>query len=98
VVTAGLVLAARHIGLAAFFAAAFIFIYLPVIGLEEQHLRKLFPGYEDYARRVPMLWPRGKRVEDGTQFRPDLYWKNQEYKALAGFACAAAWLLWLAGR
>src|ERR1700680_1975660 len=47
-VAAGLAIAARSPGLALLFAAVFIFVYLPVIVLEEQHLRKLFPEYEDY--------------------------------------------------
>src|SRR5260370_170409 len=45
VVAGGLVVASRRWLLAAIFAAAFLLIYLPVIELEEQHLRKLFPEY-----------------------------------------------------
>ena len=33
-------------------------MYLPVVELEEQHLRTLFPDYADYARAVPKLIPR----------------------------------------
>ena len=36
----------------------FLLIYLPVVELEEQHLRSLFPEYDSYARRVPKLLPR----------------------------------------
>src|ERR1022692_3592176 len=44
-VAAGLVIACRSLGLGALFAAVFLFVYLPVIQLEEQHLRRLFPEY-----------------------------------------------------
>src|ERR1700720_1103634 len=44
-VAAGLVLASRSLGLGILFAAVFGLIYLPVIQLEEQHLRSLFPEY-----------------------------------------------------
>jgi protein-S-isoprenylcysteine O-methyltransferase Ste14 len=57
-VAAGLAVAARRWELALLFAAVFLLVYLPVVELEEQHLRKLFPKYEDYARRVPRLIPR----------------------------------------
>src|SRR5438309_9158824 len=57
-VAAGLAIAARSPWLAALFAAVFLFVYLPVIQNEEQHLRKIFPEYAAYADRVPALWPR----------------------------------------
>src|SRR5262245_40875172 len=41
-VAAGLVIAARSAWLGILFAAVFLLIYLPVIELEEQHLRRLF--------------------------------------------------------
>ena len=40
------------------FAAVFLLVYLPAIELEEQYLRELFPEFEQYAARVPMLCPR----------------------------------------
>ena len=52
-VAAGLVAASRSIGLGLLFAAIFGLVYLPVIQLEEQHLRSLFPEYTAYAREVP---------------------------------------------
>ena len=103
VVAAGLALAARQPGLAALFAAVFVGVYLPVVELEEQHLRKLFPQYEEYAARVPWLWPRrpGEGSAGGTacatsRFQWALYRKNQEYNALAGFLAGVAWLAWRA--
>ena len=57
-VAAGFVVASRRWELGVLFAAVFLLIYLPVVELEEQHLRSLFPEYADYAQRVPRLWPR----------------------------------------
>jgi protein-S-isoprenylcysteine O-methyltransferase Ste14 len=96
-VAAGLVLASRSIGLGILFAAVFGLIYLPVIQLEEQHLRRLFPDYADYARRVPALFPNVARASAGpagTGFRAQLYLKNREYEALLGFLAGVALLIW----
>lgn len=95
VIALGMVIAARNIWLAFIFAAVFLLIYLPVIELEEQHLRHLFPGYAAYADQVPALWPRFSASGSG-RFEPRLYWKNQEYQALLGFLASLAWLIWRA--
>ncbi len=52
-VAAGLVIASRNLWLGILFAAVFAFVYLPVIQLEEQHLRSLFPDYAAYAAASP---------------------------------------------
>jgi protein-S-isoprenylcysteine O-methyltransferase Ste14 len=96
-VAAGLVAAARRVELAILFGAVFAFVYLPVIELEEQHLRKLFPSFADYARRVPMLIPRGRRTDGRESFRGRLYLRNEEYNALLGFLVGVAWLVWRVG-
>src|SRR3954467_10277274 len=57
-VALGLTNAARNPVLAVIFALVFLLFYLPVIQLEEQHLRRLFPEYATYADRVPALLPR----------------------------------------
>lgn len=91
-VAAGFVLASRRWELGVLFAAVFLLIYFPVVELEEQHLRSLFPEYADYAKRVPRLWPRiGKSCG---KFRWSLYKRNQEYQALAGFVAGVAVLIW----
>ena len=96
-VAAGFVIASRRWELGVLFAAVFLLIYLPVVELEEQHLRSLFPEYADYAKRVPRLWPAaGKR--GGKRFQWAVYLRNQEYQALAGFLIGAAVLIWLASR
>jgi protein-S-isoprenylcysteine O-methyltransferase Ste14 len=95
-VAAGLVLAARNVWLGALFAAVFLFVYLPVIQLEEQHLRRLFPDYATYADNVPALLPRieAYRGKNANPFRGALYLKNQEYQAAIGFAVGVLFLLW----
>jgi protein-S-isoprenylcysteine O-methyltransferase Ste14 len=92
---AGLVIAALRWELGVLFAAVFLLIYLPVVALEEQHLRKLFPSYDDYARRVPKLFPRFSGT-NSKRFRWSVYRKNQEYQALLGFLAGAAVLVWKA--
>lgn len=92
-VAAGLAIAARSWGLAGLFAVVFVGIYLPVIGLEQQHLVHLFPDYGDYAARVPVLWPRLARADARGAFRWGLYWRNREYQAAAGFLVGVVWLV-----
>jgi protein-S-isoprenylcysteine O-methyltransferase Ste14 len=92
-VAAGLAISARNSWLAALFAAVFLFVYLPVIQNEEQHLRKLFSEYASYAERVPALLP--KFTKSGTGgFRWSLYVKNQEYQAALGLLLGFLFLLW----
>ena len=88
---AGLVIASRRWELGVLFALVFLLIYLPVVELEEQHLRKLFPAYDEYARRVPKLLPRFSGTSS-KRFRWSVYMKNQEYQALLGFLAGAAYL------
>ena len=92
-VAAGLVIASRRWLLAALFAVVFIFIYLPVIELEEQHLRHLFPAFDAYAQRVPALWPRRPALRPNAQFRWVLYVRNREYQALLGWLAGLALLV-----
>jgi protein-S-isoprenylcysteine O-methyltransferase Ste14 len=95
-VAAGLAVSARSIWLAALFAAVFLFVYLPVIQSEEQHLRTLFPEYAAYANRVPALLPRltPSRAENPNPFRASLYLRNQEYQAGLGFLAGMLFLVW----
>jgi protein-S-isoprenylcysteine O-methyltransferase Ste14 len=92
-VAAGLVIASRRWILAAIFAAVFLLVYLPVIELEEQHLRKLFPAYETYARRVPALIPCWRPRGAPGRFLWRRYARNEEYQALAGFVAGALFLI-----
>jgi protein-S-isoprenylcysteine O-methyltransferase Ste14 len=96
-VAAGFVIAARRWELGVLFAAVFLLIYLPVVELEEQHLRSLFPSYADYARRVPKLVPRFSG-SGGKHFQWSQYRRNREYEALAGFLAGVAVLCFKALR
>ena len=95
-VAIGLTVAARNPYLGALFAAVFVLVYLPVIQLEEQHLRVIFPDYAIYAGHVPALVPRLTPYARRTvnPFRGSLYLKNQEYQATAGFVAGMLFLLW----
>jgi len=92
-VAAGLVIASRRWVLAAIFGGVFLFVYLPVIELEEQHLRSLFPAYEDYARRVPALIPSWRTERAPGRFLWRRYIRNEEYQALAGFVAGVVFLV-----
>jgi protein-S-isoprenylcysteine O-methyltransferase Ste14 len=94
---AGFAIAARRWELAVLFAAVFGLVYLPVVELEEQHLRGLFPEFAEYARRVPRLMPKVEPIDGaGKAFQWAVYWRNREYEALAGFLVGAAVLMWKA--
>jgi protein-S-isoprenylcysteine O-methyltransferase Ste14 len=97
-VACGLCIASRSPGLTALFAAVFLLVYLPVIELEEQHLRKIFPEYRQYADRVPALLPnfRTGGGKKSNPFQVALYLKNQEYQASVGFIAGVLFLLWKA--
>ncbi len=92
-VASGLVIAGRSATLAILFAAVFLLVYLPVIELEEQHLRNLFPEYDGFAQRVPVLVPRVTPALRGESFQTALYVHNREYQALLGFLLGAAFLV-----
>ena len=96
-VAAGLVIAAQRWELAVLFTAVFLLVYLPVIELEEQHLRNLFPNYAAYAKRVPLLLPRLQSPPASSiAFQWSLYRRNEKYNALLGFAAGLAFLIWKA--
>jgi len=90
----GLALASRRWELGLLFAVVFLGIYLPVVELEEQHLRSLFPNYAEYARRVPSLWPCLTNPRGPKRFRWAVYLKNQEYQALLAYSVGVSTLLW----
>lgn len=92
----GLAIASKRPMLAWVFFLAFYFIYLPAIELEEQHLRKLFPEFSSYERKVRMLWPTLPEGEDAKAFDWKLYRKNEEYQAALGLLGGLAFLIWKA--
>lgn len=87
-IAVGFAFAARSFWIALVLVALFLAIYLPVIRSEEQYLRSVFPGFDDYAARVPRLIPRlvpapQPQAEPGA-FSTALYRKHREYNALIG--------------
>ena len=90
----GIVIACRSVALAIVFLLVFLLVYLPVIELEEQHLRHLFPEFTAYAARIARFVPRRKWSGKSKSFSWSLYRRNQEYKAALGFALALCWMCW----
>jgi protein-S-isoprenylcysteine O-methyltransferase Ste14 len=81
----GFAVAARSWWVGVALVVMFFAIYLPVIRDEEAFLRQRFPQFEEYARRVPRMFPRlGARENDSVAFSMDLYIQHREYNALLG--------------
>ena len=84
----GFAVAARSWWVGVALVVMFFAIYVPVIRDEEGFLRRTFPEFEEYARRVPRMLPRlAVRSQQGDApagFSMDLYWKHREYNALLG--------------
>jgi protein-S-isoprenylcysteine O-methyltransferase Ste14 len=97
----GFCVAARSWWVGVALVAMFVAIYLPVIRDEEAFLRRTFPDFEEYARRVPRMLPRltpysGNEKEGPAGFSWDLYLKHREYNALLGALAMMAGLAGLA--
>ena len=90
----GFTIAARDIWVALVLVVFFVAIYVPVIRAEQRHLRAHFPGYDDYARRVPSLLPRTLWFSGVTRgFSRELYFRHREYNSLLGAAAIVAVLI-----
>jgi protein-S-isoprenylcysteine O-methyltransferase Ste14 len=92
----GFCVAARSWWVGVALVVMFFAIYLPVIRDEEAFLRRTFPEFEDYARRVPRMLPRltplsSSQVSAG--FSLELYLKHREYNALMGALAMMAGLI-----
>jgi protein-S-isoprenylcysteine O-methyltransferase Ste14 len=107
-IAAGFAVAAGRWWLVLLLVAMFLAIYIPTILSEETYLRGAFPGFEEYARKVPRLLPRvtAARFADvevrlGARFEMERYWHHREYNACMGAVAIYAALvlrMWLAGR
>jgi len=83
----GFAVAARSWWVGVALVVMFFAIYVPVIRDEEAFLRERFPEFEEYAQRVPRMFPRimpRSGTEEGGGFSFDLYLKHREYNALLG--------------
>lgn len=101
ILAAGFAVAARSPWVVLLMLLMFVGVYLPVIRAEEEYLRRTFPEFEEYARRVPRLLPR-LGAETGAQgsFSWELYRRHREYNAVLGtagmMAALATKILWFA--
>src|ERR1035437_1341409 len=88
----GFTIAAGVWWLAVLFCLLFIGIYLPVMKIEADDVRRIFgTEYDEYAQNVPVFIPRGnvwKRTNVKFDFR--LYLQYREYRAALGAALAMA--------
>ena len=87
----GFIVAARNWWIGGASALMFLLIYVPVIRAEEKYLLSAFPGYAEYAARVPRFLPRISPYRSGTdgggpQFSRELYLRHREYNAILGSA------------
>jgi protein-S-isoprenylcysteine O-methyltransferase Ste14 len=92
----GFAVASRSLWVGVVLLVMFFAIYLPVIRDEEAFLRQKFPEFEEYAHRVPRMFPRITpfRSDEGAGgFAPDLYLKHREYNALIGCTLLAGALV-----
>jgi protein-S-isoprenylcysteine O-methyltransferase Ste14 len=83
----GFAVAARSWWVGVALVVMFFAIYLPVIRDEEAFLRQRFSEFDEYARRVPRMFPRfstSDASEESGGFSLDLYRKHREYDALLG--------------
>jgi protein-S-isoprenylcysteine O-methyltransferase Ste14 len=93
----GFAVAARSWWVGVVLVVMFFAIYLPVIRDEEAFLRGKFPEFEEYAMRVPRMFPRvvtgPGESEAPAGFSLELYRKHREYNALLGALAMMAALI-----
>jgi hypothetical protein len=101
ILAVGFVVAGASWFAAALVAGYFLAFYPAVMRREEQELRTRYgAAFEEYARRVPLFWPRlsSSSTPDSSGFSWAQYRRNREYQAaigtLAGFAILACKPLW----
>ena len=77
------------------FGALLVLVYWPVMRREEEFLRQKFAEtYGRYSDAVPFFLPTGRHAPvTGEGFRWQLYRKNREYQAAAGFVAAVVFLV-----
>jgi protein-S-isoprenylcysteine O-methyltransferase Ste14 len=86
----GFAIAARSWWVGVVLVVMFFAIYLPVIRGEEAYLRQRFPEFEEYAQRVPRMFPRRVARSGAASFSMELYLKHREYNALVGAVAMVA--------
>lgn len=91
----GFAAAARSWWVGVVLVVMFFAIYIPVIRDEEAFLRRTFPEFEEYARRVPRMLPKltAPSGDASAGFSLELYSKHREWNALLGSAAMMAALI-----
>lgn len=92
----GFAISARSWWVGAILVVMFFAIYVPVIRDEEKFLREKFRDFDDYARRVPRMFPRltaAASAHDEGGFSMGLYLKHREWNALIGAGAIVAVLV-----
>jgi protein-S-isoprenylcysteine O-methyltransferase Ste14 len=94
----GFAVAARSWWVGVALVVMFFAIYLPVIRGEEVFLRQKFPEFDEYARRVPRMFPRltthsSNQNEASAGFSLELYLKHREWNAPLGVVGMMAGLI-----
>lgn len=94
----GFVAASRSWVVAALVAGYYLALYPFLMRREEAELRRKFGDvFDEYAKRVPLFWPRLRSlvVAGGTRFSLAQYAHNREYRVAMGMAAllAALWAL-----
>jgi protein-S-isoprenylcysteine O-methyltransferase Ste14 len=93
----GFAVAARSWWVGFLLVVMFFAIYLPVIRDEETFLRQKFPEFDEYAQRVPRMFPRltppSAVATEASGFSRALYLQHHEYNALGGTLAVLAALL-----
>ncbi len=89
----GCAIASAELAVVAAVFALFFLIYLPVMEQEEEHLLKLFPGYEEYASSVPLLLPKPPPSPSPLSYQAGLWRRNKEWKAWYAFLAVEVFLL-----
>lgn len=76
--------------LAVLFSVLFIGIYLPVMSVETEDIRRIFgKEFDEYEKNVPLLIPRFTPwKKTGVKFDFQLYLRYREYRAAIGVAIA----------
>jgi protein-S-isoprenylcysteine O-methyltransferase Ste14 len=97
---AGFVIVARSWVVAVLVAAYYLALYPFLMRREEVELRARFGNaFDEYARRVPLFWPRLRSASGGsdTHFSWTRYSRNREYQTSLGviLLLAGLWVLYI---
>ena len=93
IIGAGFALAARSPWIAIGMLALFLAVYIPVIRWEEAWLRAHLDGFDEYAARVPRLFPSLTPAGLPGAFSRERSLKHREYNALLGAVAMLAALV-----